>query len=133
MSDPLLQALISSISVIIGGLLTVVFVSRKQANADLKRGSADATQTLQQVISDMGDVYGQLVKDVRETVEAQIRTEYEERLEQLDRRVRTLENERSEWQLGIGILLTQLSKLKIEPEWKPRISNSGRLQPKDTA
>lgn len=36
------------------------------------------------------------------------------------RELEELRREREEWQIGIGILLAQLVKRGIEPEWKPR-------------
>lgn len=129
MSETTAIAIISGVVTFMGGLLTVLFVTRKQATADLRRGNADATKTLQEVLGGMGDVYDRLVKNVRQSVESQIRTEYEQRLDDLEERIRFMEQERAEWQIGIGLLLGQLASLEVQPTWKPRITDSGKLKP----
>lgn len=136
------------ISGVIGGVVTVIVaivtylgVQRIVAKADAKdkeasarSRDADATKRLQEVVAEMGDLYGELVEHVRESVEARIKIEYAAKIESLTMRVAELEREqaawleeRREWEIGIGLLLAQIGEAQMKPRWRPRTPQSGTL------
>jgi hypothetical protein len=118
-------------------VITYLGVQRITAKADARNKDANATQALQEVIKSMGGVYDELVANVRESAEAQIRLEYKSKIEVLETRLgeleadkRALDEERREWEMGIARLIAQIVRRGDVPEWRPKEKHiSGPLPP----
>lgn len=136
MSDVVTVALISGAFTILGSFLTILFVSRKQANSDARRANADvaerganiALKAADKIDEDNDDLrlenkqlkadLAQLRIDVNQLTTA-LRDETHARAK-MQTELDTMKEEREEWQRGIGMLLAQMGEARMKPRWKPR-------------
>lgn len=150
--NQIINGILGGAVTVIVAILTYVGVQRIVAKADAKdkeasarNRDAEATKRLQEVIAGMGDLYGDLVAHVRESVEAQIKAEYAGKIEALtvtvfelqaevatERQAREADRqawieERREWEIGIGMLLAQMGEVQMKPRWKPKAMQTGPL------
>lgn len=101
-------ALISGAFTTLGAILTILFVSRKQAKATEIQALAEAKERDAQI--------DKLKDEVTAAVLARASTE----INKLNKRIEALESELEEYKIGVGLLMGQLINANMQPTWKPR-------------
>ena len=94
----------------IGTLITVVV----GAIISWRKGKTDGYTALTTALRTSGQTIGDLMLMISElpTIKQQ--------LHEAQAQIKDLQAERQEWEIGIGLIVSQLVKLNIEPDWTPK-------------
>ena len=123
MSDAVQVALVTSAATLIGSVMSILLWQRLQAKAQNRLALVEETKAPATVNEANTRANIALVGPLTErltAVERELASEQSKR-RGLEQRVSTLEKEREEWQIGIGLLMAQIAEMNEVPTWTPAI------------